>query len=171
MKLQGISYLMTLLMIVPVACDMDQKAEKSDIGQVIDHSISWFKTKDFPLLFSTLASDSTLFIYQPTSDGTVRGIEQFREHADVWNDPENKYVSHEIRDLDISIGPSGDVAWFSAELDDCGEYHGKTGCWEKTRWTGVLVKRKGKWVVVQQHFSFAADVVAERVKATMEKAH
>ena len=29
--------------------------------------------------------------------------------------------------------------------------------WEDTRWTGVLEKRDGRWVMVQQHFSIAKD--------------
>jgi hypothetical protein len=29
--------------------------------------------------------------------------------------------------------------------------------WENTRWTGVVEKRDGRWVIVQQHFSFASD--------------
>jgi hypothetical protein len=28
--------------------------------------------------------------------------------------------------------------------------------WENTRWTGVLEKRDGRWVIIQQHFSFAS---------------
>ena len=28
--------------------------------------------------------------------------------------------------------------------------------WKNTRWTGVLEKREGRWVMAQQHFSFAA---------------
>jgi len=28
---------------------------------------------------------------------------------------------------------------------------------ENGRWTGVIEKRDGRWVVVQQHFSFASD--------------
>ncbi|MBE0646784.1 MAG: nuclear transport factor 2 family protein [Bacteroidales bacterium] len=140
------------------------EAEIQTIATVIDNSISWFKTKDFDLLFATMADDTAFFMFQPTSDATVRGIEQFRGYSDGWIDSANHYVSHEIRDLNISIGPAGDVAWFRAELDDCGEYSGQVGCWKDTRWTGVLEKRKGKWVIVQQHFSFAADRVADRVK-------
>jgi len=51
------------------------------------------------------------------------------------------------------------VAWFSAILDDCGEFKGRAGCWKDTRYTGVLEKREGKWVFCQMHFSFAVDKV------------
>jgi hypothetical protein len=29
-----------------------------------------------------------------------------------------------------------------------------------TRWTGVLEKREGKWLIVQMHFSFASDAAS-----------
>jgi hypothetical protein len=34
-------------------------------------------------------------------------------------------------------------------------WDGQPANWENTRWTGVLEKRGGRWVIVQQHFSFA----------------
>ena len=38
------------------------------------------------------------------------------------------------------------------------------GCWKDTRWTGVLERRNGEWLIVQMHFSFAADKVLEEAK-------
>jgi len=49
------------------------------------------------------------------------------------------------------------VAWFFCILDDINEWKGQPATWENTRWTGVLEKRDGRWVTVQQHFSFAND--------------
>ena len=42
-------------------------------------------------------------------------------------------------------------------LDDMNEWKGQPANWENTRWTGVTEKRDGKWVIVQQHFSFAVE--------------
>ncbi len=131
------------------------------IAKVIDDSIGWFKTKDFDLLFSTLADDPELFMFQPGSTGTIHGMEQFKEFSAVWRDPDVKYLSHEINDMRIRLSPSREVAWFSAILEDCGEFKGQSGCWKDTRWTGVLERRDGRWVIVQMHFSFAADKVRE----------
>jgi ketosteroid isomerase-like protein len=154
-----IALLCVLLPIQTSAAAQPASPESGIIAEVIDDSIGWFATKDFDLLFSTLADDPELFMFQPGSQGTIRGMAQFREFSGVWRDPDTKYLRHEVSDLNIHLSRSGDVAWFSAILDDCGEYKGESGCWEDTRWTGVLEKRDGRWVIVQMHFSFAADKV------------
>jgi hypothetical protein len=40
-------------------------------------------------------------------------------------------------------------------LDDINEYKGNPASWVNVRWTGVLEKRAGNWVIVQMHFSKA----------------
>lgn len=151
-----------------VAATSDE-AEKASIAKVIDANIGWFATKDFELAFSTVADDPDFFYFSPDSKTTVHGIEALKEISAVWRDPGAKYVSHEIHDLRIHLHPSGEVAWYSAILDDCGEYNGKPGCWKDTRWTGVLEKRNGRWVIMQMHFSFAADHVRERVEKRLRE--
>ncbi|MEW6336064.1 MAG: nuclear transport factor 2 family protein [Acidobacteriota bacterium] len=146
------------------ALALDVEAEKAAVARAVDASIGWFAAKDFELLFRTIADDADLFFFSPDSRGTVRGIESFRENSAIWRDPGSKYLSHEIRDLRVHLHPSGEVAWFSAILDDCGEYDGRKACWLDTRWTGVLEKRAGAWVMMQMHFSFASDHVRERVE-------
>jgi len=146
----------------------ESAAEKAVVAKVIDDSIGWFKDKDFERLFGTLADDPDLFMYQPTSDATIRGIEDFRRFSAVWKNPEVRYASHAIRDLAIRLSRSGDVAWFRALLDDCSETKGRVGCWKDCRWTGVLEKREGRWVIVQMHFSFAADKVRDQVVQSLK---
>ena len=69
--------------------------------------------------------------------------------------PDFKYVRHELKDLEIKFARCGEVAWFYCVLDDINTYKGEPASWENARWTGVVEKRDGRWVVVQQHFSFA----------------
>ena len=68
-----------------------------------------------------------------------------------------KATGFDVRDMRVNLSRSGDVAWYSAILDDFGEFRGKAYSWVNTRWTGVLEKRDGNWVIVQMHFSFASD--------------
>jgi ketosteroid isomerase-like protein len=153
-----------------VQAAVDLEAERAAVAKAVDASIGWFATKDFDLLYSTLADDPDYFVFQPNSRGTVKGIQQSRERSVMFRDPDAKYLSHEIRDLRIHIHPSGEVAWFSAILDDCGEYGGQKVCWLDTRWTGVLEKREKRWVVMQMHFSFAADHVREQTEKSVREA-
>jgi ketosteroid isomerase-like protein len=135
----------------PAASDV-----KTIIEKVIRDNIGWALTKDRPLLESTLAHDARLFIFNPTSDSTV-GWDQFVKGFDFWMDPRFKAVKLDIREMRLDISRSGDVAWWSCILDDLGEWDGKPIGWKDTRWTGVLEKRAGRWLIVQMHFSFAAD--------------
>ena len=79
-------------------------------------------------------------------------------------DPRFKAIRTVVRDLRIHFSRSGDVAWYSATLDDVVEFDGKRGGAEDIRWTGVLEKRDGTWVIVQMHASLAADKVRGSVK-------
>ena len=143
--------------------------EKAVVEKVIRDSIGWALTKDRPLLESTLVQDKHLFIFNPDSE-TTSGWEQFVKGFDFWLDPRFKATQLDIREMRIDVSPAGDTAWWACILDDLGEWDGRPIGWKDTRWTGVLVKREGKWRIVQMHFSFAADKVAAEVKAKLAAA-
>lgn len=130
------------------------KTEMPRIEKTIHDAIGWARNKNYELLYSIIAEDSNYLEVDPGSQ-IIRGIDQFRENEPFWNDPGFKAIRYEIRDLKISFSQSGTVAWFYCMLDDINEYKGKEASWINTRWTGVLEKRKEKWVIVQMHFSFA----------------
>ena len=141
--------------------------EKAVIEKTIRANIGWALTKDRPLAESTMTHDERLFIFNPDSESTI-GWEQLVKNFDFWMDPRFKATTLDIRELRIDLSPSGVTAWWSGILDDLGEWDGKPIGWKDTRWTGVLEKRAGKWLIVQMHFSFASDKVAAEVKAKME---
>jgi len=130
----------------------------NEFGQIersIRDCIGWAKTKDFQLLYGIIANDPDFLEVHP--DGAVvKGFEDFKKAEKFWGSPDFKAVRYEIRDLKIKLSRSGDVAWFFCVLDDINEWKGQPANWENTRWTGVLEKRDGRWVMAQQHFSFAA---------------
>ena len=129
--------------------------ELERIERSIRDCIGWAKDKDFQVLYSVIADDADFLEVHP--DGTVvKGIEEFKKGESFWGSPDFRAVRYEIRDLRIKLSKSGDVAWFFCILDDINEWKGRPANWEDTRWTGVLEKRDGRWVMAQQHFSFAA---------------
>ncbi len=142
----------------------DREAEKAAISKIIHDSIRWALTKDRALQESTMAHDEDLFIYWTHSNSGVSSWNRYVKLFDTWMDPRFKATVTEVRDLRVNISRSGDVAWFSAMLDDLGEWDGKPIGAKDIRWTGVLEKRNGKWVIVQEHGSEATDKVIERTK-------
>ena len=156
-----IIFLILTLSLIITDCNKQEKiinreAEIQEISRVIDSCIGWFKTKDFELSFSTVANDSNFLEIHPTNR-VVRGFEQFKKNSEIFKRPEFQYVRHEIKDLTINLSRSADVAWFYCVLNDISKWKGQPTGWENTRWTGVLEKREGRWVIVQQHFSFATE--------------
>ena len=129
--------------------------ELGSIERSIRDCIGWAKTKDFRLLYNIIANDPDFLEVHPDGN-VVKGFEDFKKAETFWGSPDFKSVRYEIRDLKIKLSKSGDVAWFFCILHDINEWKGQPANWENTRWTGVLEKRDGRWVMAQQHFSFAA---------------
>ncbi len=135
---------------------VDTAREVKAVEQAIRSCIGWVQTKDFPLLYRTIANDPDYLEVDPTP-GIIRGFAEFKKNEAVWGSPNFKAIRYDIRDLNINLSRSGDVAWFYCVLDDVNEWKGRPASWLNTRWTGVLEKRNGAWVVVQMHFSFAQE--------------
>lgn len=154
------SVLITVIILFAVSvCSKPAKtsAENSEITLIensIRNCIGWAKTKDFRLLYSIISNDSDYLEVDP-GKGVIRGFDEFRKNEKIWGDSSFRAIGFEIRDLKITISESGSVSWFYCILDDINEWKGEPASWINTRWTGVLEKRKGKWTMVQMHFSFA----------------
>jgi ketosteroid isomerase-like protein len=139
-----------------------QSREEKEVLRVMNASFAWAATKDRALFEETFTHDEDFFTFYPDSKNTVIGWRMFEKFLDAWMDPRNVAKGFSIRDARITVSRSGDVAWFSAIVDDSGEYDGKPWASKDVRWTGVLEKRGGAWRIVQQHMSEASDVVAAR---------
>ena len=133
-----------------------QEAEQSKVAETISNVIGWAKTKDLDLFYGSIANDEDYISVTP-GKRVIKRFEDVKQNVPFWMSPDFKYVRHELKDLEIKFARYGEVAWFFCILDDINTYKGEPANWENTRWTGVVEKRDGKWVVVQQHFSFAGD--------------
>ena len=135
----------------------DTTNEEGIITKVLHDSFGWALTKDRKLFENIFTKDEDFFTYYPDSKSTVIGWKQFEKFLDRWMDPRNKAISYNIRDLRIVISKTRDVAWFSAIVDDEGEFDGKPWGLKDIRWTGVLEKHGENWKICQQHMSEAND--------------
>jgi len=142
--------------------------DKAVIKKIIHDSFAWALTKDRALFESIFARDDDFFTFFPSGRDTVVGWKQFEKSLDNWMDPRNKAKRFDIRNLRLVMAKTGNAAWFSAVVDDEGEWDGKPWGAKDIRWTGVLEKRNGKWVIVQQHMSSAADKVLADTEARVQ---
>ena len=152
-----ISFLITLFLVFTANSfaqenKIDKESELVLVEQTIDGCIEWAKTKDFDWLYSIIANDTSYLEVHP-ENFVVKGFANFKKMEKFWSSPDFKSIRHGIRDLRITLSRSGDVAWFYCMVDDINEWKGESVSWINTRWTGVLEKRNGKWVIVQMHFS------------------
>jgi len=134
----------------------DIKKEKALVEKTIVSSIGWVLNKDINLLYSIIANDSN-FVEVSPNKRIVKSFEDFKKAESFWMSPDFKPLQYNIWDMEINFSRTGDTAWFFCMLNDFNEWKGQPANWENTRWTGVLEKRDGKWVIVQMHFSFAAE--------------
>ena len=148
---------MTYLQGNPKSRSSDAKNDEQQIMKALHDSFGWALTKDRALFESVFAKDDDFFTYFPDSKSTVLGWQQFERFLDEWMDPRSKATGYDIRNLRIVVSRTGDVAWFSAIVDDEGEFDGKPWGTKGIRWTGVLEKRGGGWKICQQHMSEAND--------------
>jgi ketosteroid isomerase-like protein len=139
----------------------DTTNDQHEIIKALHDSFRWALTKDRALFESVFAKDDDFFTYYPDAKSTVLGWKEFEKFLENWMDPRSKATGYDIRNLRVVISKTGDVAWFSAIVDDEGEFDGRPWGTKDIRWTGVLEKRGGSWKICQQHMSEANDRSSE----------
>lgn len=162
-------FVLLFTLLIAASEPANNTADRETVKKIIHDSIGWALKKDQARLFDIFTNTPDLLIINPYSK-PLTGFEALKKQSqDVWMTPHFKAISFDVRDLKIRFSRSGDVAWYSAVLDDIAEWKGKRGGWYNTRWTGVLEKRDGKWVIVQQHFSFDANDILRKSKSNSTK--
>ncbi len=150
----GIGLLISCSQNQPEQKALNLQKERQVIEKVINDNIKWALNKDLDLLYSTVQKDSTFLIVNPDAS-LMEGFTQFEKTAkSFWMDPRFKATHSAVKDLRINFSKDGTVAWYYCLLDDFGEWDGKPYKWENARWTGVLEKMDGRWVIRQMHISF-----------------
>jgi ketosteroid isomerase-like protein len=129
------------------------------VKKTIEQSIGWAIEKDFDAMFRLW--DDNMFHFWLFSNSQVVGLDNFKTYSEQWKDPDFHGIRFEFKDLRIVFSQSGDVAWYSCFLDDCGSFKGKESCLKNVFQTGVLEKKNGRWVHVLMHGSYPVDKIPE----------
>jgi ketosteroid isomerase-like protein len=151
--------MVVLLMSGGTATAAESPPDLEAVRTTIEQSIGWAIEKDFEAMFRLWGDD--LFHFWLLSDSEVVGLDDFKRYSERWQDPEFRGTRFEFKELRIVFSRSGDVAWYSCYLDDCGTFKGQEFCLNDVFQTGVLEKRDGRWVHVLIHGSYPVDKIPE----------
>ncbi len=126
-----------------------QKAK--EVKHFLDRQMQAFADRDLKALVGMLAPDASVVMLGNGPDDRWVGPAAIKK---AYESQISQYQSETIKLTGTSIGAKGDVAWFATQARVVSTT--KTDRQRKLRinWTGVLEKRKGKWLLVQSHFSF-----------------
>ena len=151
-----------VLSLISCAPQVDVDAETAAVAAALNDYFEGAKTGDIERIAKAWADDPNIRITAPIAGASLVGWEQYRDHLNTYIDDESFKVNFiTVRDQDIKISRSGDVAWFSENVDEEFVFQGQIVTFADMRWTGVLEKREGNWKIVQIHVSFARPGEAE----------
>jgi ketosteroid isomerase-like protein len=162
MRLPDFRFLVLVIVVMGAGSAVASETDSEDhaaVKQSIEQSIGWAIEKDFEAMYRLWADD--MFHFWLTSDSQVIGLESFKKYSERWKDPDFRGTRFEFKDLRIKFSGSGDVAWYSCYLDDCGSIKGQEFCLKDVFQTGVLEKRQGRWVHTLMHGSYPVDKIPE----------
>ena len=131
---------------------VDTEAEKAKVKTVLDQYVQASKTEDMELVSKIMAHDADMVNFGTDAAERLVGWEALKEVMQKsFAATENSKLS--VKDQAIKVHDSGKVAWFSEIFDCIVVSQGKEVKLEGLRFTGVLEKRNGNWVIVQSHLS------------------
>jgi ketosteroid isomerase-like protein len=143
-----------------ISCsDMDSKKaavdlvlEKEKVALVLEKYVIANEEQRISLVKEVWASKPDIVVFGTNSDETIIGWEAIRlALKKQFENIENTYIS--VRDQRIEVNETGNTAWFSEIVNYNYIYLGKPVKYEGLRFTGVLEKINGEWLIVQSHMS------------------
>lgn len=125
---------------------------KEEVKSTIYAFFEAMNTQDLATIQSLIPkSDSTIHVGTDTGE-IWKGWNVINE-ATKEQFEELQYYKADIYDLTITLSESCKVAWYFHKLDAEIKSGGNIFNWEEARFTGVLQKVDGQWVMAQTHVS------------------
>ena len=142
----------TFLLITACSQKVDIETEKVKVKTVVDQFEEVLETEDMELLSMIFAHDTDMVNFGTDAAERIVGWESLKELMQKQNASfENTKIT--VKDQVIKVSKHGNTAWFSEIVDWDLIAQEQPVSLEGSRFTGVLEKRNGKWVIVQFHAS------------------
>lgn len=134
----------------------DLEKEKKEVALVLEKYVIANEDQKIELAEEIWADDEGIVAFGTGSDEKLVGWKAIRKtiqkQFDTFTDT---YIS--VSDQKININNTGNTAWFSEIVNYNFIRDSIPMSYEGIRYTGVLEKRDGKWVIVQSHMSIPAN--------------
>ncbi|HTY21764.1 MAG TPA: nuclear transport factor 2 family protein [Desulfomonilaceae bacterium] len=130
----------------------DTAPVQKEVKDWLDAYAKAYEKKDINSIMAMVSPDSsTVFV-----DNGPQGRHVGEEAIKAAYQAEFKQIKSAVLEYTwLSAASKGDIAWFATELTAKVDL-GKQKIEVPGRWTGVLEKRGGKWLMVLSHFSYTA---------------
>ncbi len=152
MKLMRFAAALLLVSFVSVsafAADPPAQIEK-EVKDWLDAYAKAYEKKDLNALMSMIAPDASTVSVDSGPEGRHVGADAIKK---AYQAEFGQIQSVVLKYTWLSASAKGDLAWFATELTAKVDL-GKEKFAVPGRWTGVLEKRGGKWLLVLSHFSY-----------------
>lgn len=131
---------------------VDIAAETSAVKTALDQITIAKEKGDMALYEQFVAPDSDIIVIGSDPEEFYVGWTVVKDSMkDLFNKANNIKMNKKYQA--IKVDPSGDTAWFVERVDFSGTVGDKALMLSDVRYTGTLVKRDGKWLLVQSHAS------------------
>ncbi len=135
---------------------VDLNKEKEEVALVLEKYVIANEDQRIDLVEDIWADDEKIVAIGTSSDDIFVGWKAIKNIIQKQFDTfSNTYIS--VSDQKININKTGNTAWFSEIINYNFIRDSIPLSYEGIRYTGVLEKRDGKWVIVQSHMSIPSN--------------
>ena len=127
-------------------------AIKEEVQSTIEQFFYAMDTQNITLM-QQLIPKSEKTVHIGTDDGEVWKGWQVLNEATLEQFKALEYYKADIQDLTINVSDSGDTAWYFHMLDAEIKSNGEIIRLKEARFTGVVNKQNGRWIIAQTHVS------------------
>ncbi len=141
---------------------VDLKAEVLQIKSVLEQYVLANENQDFGLIEKIWAADQNIIMIGTDSDERLVGWEMIKKAiTNQFKEFQDTYIT--VSDQIIRVNQTGNTASFSELLAYNFIYKEEAKSFTGMRFTGVLEKIEGNWLLVQGHLSIPAEVEMNEV--------
>ncbi|PKP31840.1 MAG: hypothetical protein CVT99_07640 [Bacteroidetes bacterium HGW-Bacteroidetes-16] len=137
--------------------DINVRDETLAVESLLEQYIIANEKQDFNLIQDIWSPDSDIILYGTDTDDRLMGWINIKNAVkDQFSQISETYIS--VSNQHIGINCTGNTAWFAETLNYNFIYKEQARTYEGLRFTGVVEKIDGKWMLVQAHLSLPAHV-------------